>query len=53
MNALEELAESFSRLPGIGKKSATRIAISLLKADNVFLHTFAQQLATLQDKIKP
>ena len=53
MNALEELAESFSRLPGIGKKSATRIAISVLKADNVFLHTFAQQLATLQDKIKP
>lgn len=53
MNALEELAESFSRLPGIGKKSATRIAISLLKADNVFLRTFAQQLATLQDKIKP
>lgn len=53
MNALEELAESFSRLPGIGKKSATRIAISLLKADNVFLYTFAQQLATLQDKIKP
>ena len=52
MNALEELAESFSRLPGIGKKSATRIAISLLKADNVFLYIFAQQLAILQDKIK-
>lgn len=53
MNALEELAESFSRLPGIGKKSANRIAISLLKADGVFLQNFARQLSTLQEKIKP
>ena len=26
MNALDELTESFSRLPGIGKKSAARLA---------------------------
>ncbi len=53
MNALEELTESFSRLPGIGKKSAARIASSLLKADRYFLERFAQQLNTLQDRIKP
>lgn len=53
MNALEELAESFSRLPGIGKKSATRIATNLLKADPVFLQRFAHQLVTLQERIKP
>lgn len=53
MNALEELAESFSRLPGIGKKSATRIATNLLKADPVFLQRFAHQLTTLQARIKP
>ena len=47
MNALEELAESFSRLPGIGKKSATRIATHLLKADAGFLQRFAHQLTTL------
>lgn len=53
MNALEELAESFSRLPGIGKKSANRIATHLLKADSVFLQRFAHQLITLQERIKP
>ncbi|MBP3417416.1 MAG: recombination protein RecR [Spirochaetaceae bacterium] len=53
MNALEELAESFSRLPGIGKKSATRIASHLLKADSMFLQRFAHQLTTLQEKIRP
>jgi recombination protein RecR len=52
MNALDQLTESFSRLPGIGKKSASRISASLLKIDKVFLLRFADQLATLQDKIK-
>lgn len=52
MNALDQLTESFSRLPGIGKKSAARISASLLKADRTFLLRFADQLATLQDKIK-
>lgn len=53
MNALDEITESFSRLPGIGKKSASRIANSLLKADPVFLKRFSLQLSTLQDKIHP
>lgn len=53
MNALDELTESFSRLPGIGKKSASRIANHLLKTDVIFNKRFAQQLATLQDRIKP
>jgi len=26
MNALDDLIDSFSRLPGVGKKSASRIA---------------------------
>lgn len=53
MNALEELTESFSRLPGIGKKSASRIANFLLRADSTYIKRFSQQLATLQEKIKP
>ena len=53
MNALEELAESFSRLPGIGKKSAMRIANSMLKTDQFFLERFAKQLVELHDRIKP
>lgn len=52
MNALEELTESFSRLPGIGKKSASRISHHLLKTDQSFLKNFAYQLETLHDRIK-
>ena len=52
MNALEELAESFSRLPGIGKKSAMRSAYHLLKTDSAFLHQFARELSTLHERIK-
>ncbi len=52
MNALDELTDSFSRLPGIGKKSASRIAYHLLKADSAFLHQFARELTTLHERIK-
>ena len=51
MNALDQLAESFSRLPGIGKKSAMRISNHLLKADQVFLENFAKQLLELHSRI--
>ncbi|MCK9170226.1 MAG: recombination mediator RecR [Treponema sp.] len=53
MNILDELIDSFSRLPGIGKKSAARIVNSLLKANDTYIQRFAEQLATLQDRIKP
>lgn len=53
MNALDEVAESFSRLPGIGKKSALRIANHLLRADPQFMTRFANQIQTLQQKIIP
>lgn len=52
MNALEEITESFSRLPGIGKKSAGRIANFLLQADGIYVKRFASQMNTLQEKIK-
>ena len=51
MNALDQLAESFSRLPGIGKKSAMRISNHLLKTDQVFLENFAKQLVELHSRI--
>jgi recombination protein RecR len=53
MNTLDFLVESFSRLPGIGKKSAARIAAHLLKADQSYLQSFAHQILTLQEKIRP
>ncbi len=53
MNALDEIVDSFSRLPGIGKKSAIRIANHLLKADKIFMQRFANQISSLQEKIHP
>ena len=53
MNAIEELVESFSRLPGIGKKSAGRITNFLLKADRVYVERFGAQMISLQEKIHP
>lgn len=52
MNAIEELADSFSRLPGIGKKSAMRISYHLLNEDPTFLHQFARELTSLHERIK-
>ncbi|MCR4736505.1 MAG: recombination mediator RecR [Treponema sp.] len=52
MTTLDELTSNFSRLPGIGKKSASRIVNWLLKQDRLYLQKFAQNLALLQDKVK-
>ena len=51
MSAIEALTESFSRLPGIGKKSAGRLVNYILKADASWVKTFASQIAELQSKI--
>ncbi len=53
MNAIDEITDSFSRLPGIGKKSAARIAAFLLKADPAFMRRFSNQIASLQERIHP
>lgn len=53
MNAIDELTDSFSRLPGIGKKSAARLVNYILRADNSWVKSFANQMEHLQDKIKP
>lgn len=51
MNAIQELSLSFSRLPGIGPKSATKIVNSLLKQDDSFLAKFSTQIALLKQKV--
>jgi len=53
MNAFEDLTESFSRLPGMGKKSAGRLVNFLLKSDATFLERFSRQIAEIQQKIHP
>ena len=53
MNALEDLIDNLCRLPGIGKKSAARLAYHILKQDPPFAHRLADSLYKLHDSIRP
>lgn len=52
MTALSRLVEHLSKLPGIGKKSATRLAYHLLTADRSYVETLGQTIVEVQHKIK-
>ena len=53
MSAIDELTSDFSRLPGIGKKSALRMVNWLLTQEDAYVHRFSQNLGTLKERIKP
>jgi len=53
MNAFDELTSDFSRLPGIGKKSAVRMVNWLLSQDDAYVHRFSLNLGSLKERIKP
>jgi len=48
---LEEVVEHFSSLPGIGKKTALRLVLNLLKRDETEVKSFAGALDSLKDNI--
>lgn len=50
--SLEKLIEQFSRLPGIGKKSASRLALFVLKSPKELAESLAQGLIEVKEKIK-
>ncbi len=52
MKALEDLVGLLSRLPGIGRKSATRIAFHLLKADESYARALAERIQTLRGSVR-
>lgn len=52
MNSIDNLIKNLSSLPGLGKKSAARIAYWLLKADKNYVKTFAQSICDAVDKVK-
>ncbi|MDR0663257.1 MAG: recombination mediator RecR [Spirochaetaceae bacterium] len=52
MNAIDNLVALLSRLPGIGKKSAQRLAYHILEAPRSYAETLATALSTLHDSIK-
>ena len=49
---LENLIEQFSRLPGIGQKSATRVALYVLKSERELAESLAKSLIELKEKIR-
>ena len=46
-----DLVECLKRLPGIGSKSAERMAYHLLDMDQAYVQEFADVLSTFQKKI--
>ena len=51
MERLERLIGHFARLPGIGRKSASRIAYWLLETDRGFVQSFSNDLGTIREHI--
>jgi recombination protein RecR len=52
MNAIDRIVALLSKLPGIGKKSATRLAYFILDADPSYARLLAEQLETLHALIR-
>jgi recombination protein RecR len=50
--SLENLIEQFSRLPGIGQKSATRMALHILRNNRDLADNLAKSLVAVKEKIK-
>ena len=49
---LENLIHQFARLPGIGQKSATRVALHVLKTDRRLAEDLARSLLEVKEKIR-
>ncbi len=52
MNPLDQLVKSLSKLPGIGSKSARRVAHYLLKAEDYWVQDLSSQIAGLKERVK-
>ncbi len=52
MTALERLIETLAKMPGLGRKSASRLAYYLLKTDASFVQGLARDLVQLKERVK-
>jgi recombination protein RecR len=50
--SVEQLVEEFAQLPGIGKKTAQRLALFILKLPREKVVTFAQALINIKDRVR-
>ena len=53
MTALDRLITQLSRMPGVGKKSAGRMAYYILAQDRGFARALADEIGSLHDRIRP
>lgn len=51
-NIINDLIECFKKLPGIGEKTAERLALSTLEMDDEILNIFSDSLKNVKQKIK-
>ena len=51
IESLQKLAEQFGKLPGVGRKSAMRMAFSLLQLDELEVAEFASAMLEAKEKI--
>ena len=49
---LENAVKEFAKLPGIGKKTALRLVLHLLKRDLEEVHRFSEALTRLKDEVR-
>ena len=49
---LENAVNEFSKLPGIGKKTALRLVLHLLKQDKAGVYQFSESIRIMRDEIK-
>jgi recombination protein RecR len=52
VTALERLIETLAKMPGLGRKSASRLAYYLLKTDASFVQGLARDLVQLKERVK-
>ncbi len=53
MTVLERMIENLAKLPGLGKKSASRIAYFILRSDPNYVLSLSRDLRELKEKMKP
>ena len=51
-DSLKQLIDQFSKLPGIGKKTAERLSIYILNSNKEQVSDFSKSLSHLKDTIK-
>lgn len=53
MTVIDRLIQDLSRLPGVGKKSAVRMAYFLLQSDRAFTDDLLRHIEEMRDRVRP